>query len=135
VGTRNDKGLSDFLGITRQCISQARKKNHVPAAWIVKICDENGFSLEWVKTGRGPQFSGSRRPLAQSGRPASENRADNFSESERDWHKKASAREKELAEKAKTILLSRTIFTTALAQKIEELHAVLEAQKRHSRLC
>lgn len=50
----SDGKMATFLGISRQNIGAARKRNDVPTGWIYKVAEMTGWSMDWLGFGRGP---------------------------------------------------------------------------------
>ena len=63
----SDGQLATYLGISRQNIGAARKRNDVPTGWIYKVADLTGYSMDWLGFGQGP-----RKIRAAYGEPRSE---------------------------------------------------------------
>jgi hypothetical protein len=55
LGAQSDGQLADYLGISRQNIGAARKRNDVPPGWIYKVAELTGCSMDWLRFGHGPQ--------------------------------------------------------------------------------
>ncbi|BBO78560.1 hypothetical protein DSCW_59770 [Desulfosarcina widdelii] len=55
-GVHTDKEFADVLGIKRQAITAARKRESVPSNWIVAIADKFSVSLDWLKYGIFPEW-------------------------------------------------------------------------------
>ncbi len=51
----SDGQLAKNLGITRQNIGAARKRDDVPPGWIYKVAEISGYSMDWLRFGHGPQ--------------------------------------------------------------------------------
>jgi hypothetical protein len=51
----SDGQLAKFLGLSRQNIGAARKRNDVPPGWIFKVAELTGDSMDWLGFGRGPR--------------------------------------------------------------------------------
>ena len=51
----SDGQLAQYLGITRQNIGAARKRDDVPPGWIYKVAEVSGCSMDWLRFGRGPK--------------------------------------------------------------------------------
>lgn len=60
----SDLQLATYLGISRQNIGAARKRNDVPTGWIYKVAEMTGCSMDWLGFGRGP-----KRTMATYGEP------------------------------------------------------------------
>ena len=56
ANVKSDEQLATYLGITRQNIGAARKRDYVPAGWIYKVAELSGCSMDWLRFGRGPQY-------------------------------------------------------------------------------
>lgn len=55
LGAGSDGQLATFLGISRQNIGAARKRNDVPTGWIYKVAELTGYSMDWLGFGQGPR--------------------------------------------------------------------------------
>ena len=55
LGAESDGQLATFLGISRQNIGAARKRNDVPTGWIYKVAELTGYSMDWLGFGQGPR--------------------------------------------------------------------------------
>lgn len=58
---KSDQQLATYLGISRQNIGAARKRNDVPTGWIYKVAQMTGCSMDWLSFGqeppkRGPEY-------------------------------------------------------------------------------
>ncbi|MDE5833367.1 MAG: helix-turn-helix domain-containing protein [Desulfovibrio sp.] len=51
-GLRTDSELSQYLGITSQAVSKARKNNRVPVAWVPKFAAQFNLSTDWLFWGK-----------------------------------------------------------------------------------
>ncbi|MGD8343965.1 MAG: helix-turn-helix domain-containing protein [Desulfobacterales bacterium] len=51
----SDGQLAKYLGINRQNIGAARKRDDVPPGWIYKVAELSGCSMDWLRFGQGPQ--------------------------------------------------------------------------------
>jgi hypothetical protein len=56
VGVKSDGQMATFLGISRQNIGAARKRDDVPPGWIDKVAELTGCSMDWLRFGRGPKI-------------------------------------------------------------------------------
>ncbi|MDX1708080.1 MAG: helix-turn-helix domain-containing protein [Desulfobacterales bacterium] len=65
LDVRSDGQLAKYLGITRQNIGAARKRDDVPPGWIYKVAELSGCSMDWLRFGQGPQKR-SAYPMAES---------------------------------------------------------------------
>jgi hypothetical protein len=52
---KSDGQLAKYLGITRQNIGAARKRDDVPPGWIYKVSELSGCSMDWLRFGHGPK--------------------------------------------------------------------------------
>jgi phage repressor protein C with HTH and peptisase S24 domain len=57
TGINSQTELAQALGINRSAITQARKKNAIPAKWMLKLYRGFGLNPDWVETGAGQTFS------------------------------------------------------------------------------
>ncbi len=48
--------LADILKVNRSAITQARKKDSVPANWMLELFRRYGLNPDWLEGGSGPQF-------------------------------------------------------------------------------
>lgn len=55
LDVKSDGQLAKNLGITRQNIGAARKRDDVPPGWIYKVAELSGCSMDWLRFGLGPQ--------------------------------------------------------------------------------
>jgi hypothetical protein len=55
LNVRSDGQLAKYLGITRQNIGAARKRDDVPPGWIYKVAELSGCSMDWLRFGNGPK--------------------------------------------------------------------------------
>jgi hypothetical protein len=56
LGVKSDGQLAKYLGITRQNIGAARKRDDVPPGWIYKVAELSGCSMDWLRFGHGPKI-------------------------------------------------------------------------------
>jgi len=52
---KSDGDLANNLGISRQNIGAARKRDDVPPGWIYKVAEISGCSMDWLRFGQGPK--------------------------------------------------------------------------------
>lgn len=50
---KSDGELANNLGISRQNIGAARKRDDVPPGWIYKVAEFSGCSMDWLRFGQG----------------------------------------------------------------------------------
>lgn len=55
LNVKSDGQLAKYLGITRQNIGAARKRDDVPPGWIYKVAEQSGCSMDWLRFGHGPK--------------------------------------------------------------------------------
>ena len=55
---RTQVELADFLGIRQSSISDAKKRQAIPAEWLVKLLRLKSVNPEWILTGLGPKLLG-----------------------------------------------------------------------------
>ena len=48
--------LADILKVNRSSITQARKKDSVPANWLLALYRHYGLNPDWLEGGSGPEF-------------------------------------------------------------------------------
>ena len=56
TGIASQNELATALNVNRSAITQARKKNAIPARWALALYRSHGLNPDWVETGRGPTF-------------------------------------------------------------------------------
>ena len=56
LDARSDGQLANYLGISRQNIGAARKREDVPTGWIYKVAELTGYSMDWLGFGKGPRI-------------------------------------------------------------------------------
>ena len=56
TGITSQNELAAALKVNRSAVTQARKKNAIPAGWILKLYKSYGLNPDWVETGSGPTF-------------------------------------------------------------------------------
>ena len=68
LNVKSDGQLAKHLGISRQNIGAARKREDVPTGWIYKVAELTGCSMDWLSFGRGPkirvEYAGADAPSA-----------------------------------------------------------------------
>jgi len=70
LNVTSDGQLANQLGISRQNIGAARKRDDVPPGWIYKVAELSGCSMDWLRFGQGPKVraeytAGSSGPKAE----------------------------------------------------------------------
>ena len=56
LNVKSDGQLANYLGISRQNIGAARKREDVPTGWIYKVAEMTGYSMDWLSFGDGPKI-------------------------------------------------------------------------------
>lgn len=56
TNTRTQMELAEVLEIRQSSISDAKRRNSVPAEWYMKLFESFGLSPDWLKKGDGPMF-------------------------------------------------------------------------------
>ncbi len=56
TGIASQAELADALGVNRSAITQARKKDAVPARWLLHLFRTYGLNPEWLERGTRPAF-------------------------------------------------------------------------------
>lgn len=56
TNTRTQMELADVLDIRQSSISDAKRRNSIPAEWYMKLFESFGLSPDWLKKGTGPMF-------------------------------------------------------------------------------
>ena len=70
LNAKSDGQLATYLGISRQNIGAARKRDDVPPGWIYKVAELSGCSMDWLRFGQGPKVR-VEYTTAESGHKAS----------------------------------------------------------------
>jgi phage repressor protein C with HTH and peptisase S24 domain len=56
TGLRTLSDLADLLRVNRSAVTQARKKDSVPASWLLHLYREKGLNPDWLEGGPGPDI-------------------------------------------------------------------------------
>lgn len=56
TNTRTQVELAEVLDIRQSSISDAKRRNSVPADWYMKLFEQFGLNPDWLKRGSGPMF-------------------------------------------------------------------------------
>ena len=78
--------LSEVLGIRQSSVSDARKRNSIPGAWLVTLVDRFSANPAWILTGEGPRYllpSDSRDEMALAEETIEKIRAEAIAEGRR----------------------------------------------------
>ncbi len=55
TGARTQVDLAAILGIRQSSISDAKRRQSIPADWLLKLYRSHGLNPDWVTTGEAPQ--------------------------------------------------------------------------------
>lgn len=58
TGCQTQTELADILGIKQSSISDAKKRNAIPAEWLVKLLRLKNINPQWVVNGDEPKYLG-----------------------------------------------------------------------------
>jgi len=84
--TTTQVALSEVLGIRQSSVSDARKRNSIPGAWLVTLVDRFSANPAWILTGEGPRYllpSDSRDEMALTEETIEKIRAEAIAEGRR----------------------------------------------------
>jgi len=56
LDVKSDGQLATYLGISRQNIGAARKREDIPTGWIYKVAELTGCSMDWLSFGQSPKI-------------------------------------------------------------------------------
>ena len=56
LDVKSDGQLAKYLGISRQNIGAARKREDIPTGWIYKVAEMTGCSMDWLSFGKGSKM-------------------------------------------------------------------------------
>ncbi len=56
TNTKTQVELAEVLDIRQSSISDAKKRNSVPAEWFMKLFEKFGLNPDWLKQGVGPMY-------------------------------------------------------------------------------
>jgi phage repressor protein C with HTH and peptisase S24 domain len=56
TGLRTLSDLADLLEVNRSAVTQARKKDSVPATWLLHLYRAKGLNPDWLEGGPGPDI-------------------------------------------------------------------------------
>jgi hypothetical protein len=62
LNVNSDGQLAKKIGISRQNIGAARKRDDVPPGWIYKVAEFSGCSMDWLRFGHGPRVRAEYAP-------------------------------------------------------------------------
>lgn len=58
TGCHTQNELAELLGIKQSSISDAKKRNAIPAEWLIKLLRLKNINPEWVLSGIEPKYLG-----------------------------------------------------------------------------
>jgi phage repressor protein C with HTH and peptisase S24 domain len=58
TGLQTLSDLADLLGVNRSAVTQARKKDSIPATWLLHLYRQKGLNPDWLEGGPGPDIVG-----------------------------------------------------------------------------
>ena len=64
AGIESQTDLARILGVNRSAVTQARKKGAIPDRWLLRLFRGYGLNPEWLETGMGSTFLGTRQSPA-----------------------------------------------------------------------
>ena len=56
TGRRTQVALAELLDIRQSSISDAKRRNSIPAEWYMKLFEKFGLNPDWLKSGTGPMY-------------------------------------------------------------------------------
>ena len=93
-----DADLARAIKVSAQAVSEARRKEKVPAAWAIALASKYQVSLDWLLLGRGPepQEVDALPPSHEEGRLAAleDERRELSAENRQLWKENAALRER-----------------------------------------
>lgn len=60
---KKDKDVAKLLGIEAKQFATAKSRNSIPYEILTSFCSKEGWSLNWLLSGEGPQYLESKRDL------------------------------------------------------------------------
>lgn len=58
AGIKTQRELAILLEVPEQSISDYKKKDSLPASWLIRLCGSHQINPNWIQTGVGPTFVG-----------------------------------------------------------------------------
>ena len=58
TGLRTQTDIAAMLGVKQSCISDAKRRNHIPDSWILTLFNKKGLNPSWIRTGEGAVCGG-----------------------------------------------------------------------------
>lgn len=62
AGCRTQTDLAKFLDISQSSISDAKRREVIPAEWLLKLLRNRGVNPDWILTGEGVHYLRSAEP-------------------------------------------------------------------------
>lgn len=56
TGASTQAGLADWLGTRQPSVARAIAQREIPELWFYKVAEKTGRTVEWLKTGHGPEL-------------------------------------------------------------------------------
>ncbi len=56
TSTKTQVEIAELLEIRQSSISDAKRRNSVPAEWVMKLFEKFGLNPDWIKQGVGPMY-------------------------------------------------------------------------------
>lgn len=56
AGCRTQVELAQFLNLKQSSISDAKRRQSIPADWLLCLLRKKGFNPDWLLTGRGARY-------------------------------------------------------------------------------
>lgn len=56
TNTKTQVGLAEVLDIRQSSISDAKRRQSIPADWFIKLFEKFGLNPDWLKQGSGPMY-------------------------------------------------------------------------------
>lgn len=48
--------LAAFLGIRQSSVADAKKRQSIPAEWLIKLLQQKGINPDWILSGHGSRY-------------------------------------------------------------------------------
>ena len=56
AGTRTQSQLAAFLGIRQSSVADAKKRQSIPAEWLLQLLRQKGVNPDWILSGQGSRL-------------------------------------------------------------------------------
>ena len=53
---RTQVELAAFLGIRQSSVADAKKRQSIPAEWLITLLQQKGINPDWILTGQGSRY-------------------------------------------------------------------------------